>query len=324
MDQAPFFDDVDEGPAGGQAVWAKTSDDLRIRVGGWRPADTASEKGTVLIFPGRTEYIEKYGRDARVLTEAGYAVMAIDWRGQGIADRITDNALIGHIGLFPDYQYDVAAALDVATQVGLPQPWHVLGHSMGGCIALRSVMEGLPVNSAIFSAPMWGIRLAAPTRPAAWVLSWSGSRLGLGHLMSPGTKEAPYPLDAEFEGNKLTSDQDMYDYMRRQLNTHPDLSLGGPSLHWLGQALAETLHLARRPSPDMPCLTFLGTEEQIVDPSRVHSRMDAWPGGELMMLDGGRHEVLMETPKLREELFARLLDFLATHAEPSPRAAKSA
>ena len=310
MDQAPFYSDVAEGPAGGEAVWTHASDGLRIRVGWWRPEGAA--KGTVLIFPGRTEYIEKYGRDAVTLTRAGYAVLAIDWRGQGLADRLVANARVGHVGVFADYQLDVAAALDVAEKAGLPRPWHLLGHSMGGCIGLRSLYEGLAVNAAVFSAPMWGIRLAAPTRPAAWVLSWSGSRLGLGHLMSPGMKEEPYPLDAAFEDNKLTSDAEMFDYMRRQLTAHPDLSLGGPSLHWLNQALAETLHLAWRPAPPQDSLTFLGADEAIVDTGRIHARMEAWPNGELVILPGARHEVLMETPATREAIFARMIPFLNT------------
>lgn len=324
MEQAPFFDDIAEGPEGGQAVWTTASDGLRIRVGWWPAANAAEAKGTVLIFPGRTEYIEKYGRDAAVLTQAGYAVLAIDWRGQGLADRMVDNARVGHVGQFPDYQRDVAAVLDVARAADLPQPWHVLGHSMGGCIALRAVMEGLPVNSAIFSAPMWGIRLAAPTRPAAWALSWSGSVLGLGHLMAPGTKEDPYPLDAEFEDNKLTTDRDMYEYMQRQLRSQPDLSLGGPSLHWLNQALAETLCLARRPAPDLPCLTFLGEAEVIVDPARVLTRMQSWSRGELVMLPEARHEVLMETPETRQAIFDRLIPFLQAHHDAPPAPAQTA
>ncbi|WP_375173129.1 alpha/beta fold hydrolase [Pseudooceanicola sp.] len=322
MDQAPFFSDVAEGPEGGQAVWAKAADGLRIRVGWWQPEGAA--RGTVLLFPGRTEYIEKYGRDARALTEAGYAVLAIDWRGQGLADRMVPNARVGHVGVFADYQLDVAAALAVAEEAGLPRPWHLLAHSMGGCIGLRSLYEGLPVNSAVFSAPMWGIRMAAPTRPAAWVLSWSGSRLGLGHLMSPGTSEEPYPLDAPFAENKLTSDPEMYDYMRRQLIAQPELSLGGPSLHWLNQALAETLALARRPAPALDCLTFLGADEAIVDPGRIHARMESWTNGELVMLPGARHEVLMETPATRDAIFARMVPFLDAHSEVGPVAAQSA
>ena len=60
--------------------------------------------------------------------------------------------------------------------------------------------------------------------------------------------------------------------------------------------------LAQRPSPDVPCVTFLGTEEAIVDPARVHQRMEQWPRGELVVLENGRHEVLMEIPTIRNQV----------------------
>ncbi|MEO9862797.1 MAG: alpha/beta hydrolase, partial [Yoonia sp.] len=77
MDIAPFHDDVAYGPDGGAAHWVTTVDGLKIRVGHWTCADV---KGTVLIFPGRTEYVEKYGDAAREFLEANYATVSIDWR----------------------------------------------------------------------------------------------------------------------------------------------------------------------------------------------------------------------------------------------------
>ncbi len=57
MQTAPLYNDISGGPEGGVAHWLTTSDGLRIRVGLWNMADA---KGTVLIFPGRTEFVEKY------------------------------------------------------------------------------------------------------------------------------------------------------------------------------------------------------------------------------------------------------------------------
>ena len=129
---APLYDDVAGGPPGGSALWLTCSDGVRIRVGFWRPE--AAAHGTVLLFPGRTEYIEKYGPAAADLAERGFAMLAIDWRGQGVADRVTDDPQVGHVAHFPDYQRDVAAALETAVQLDLPRPFHLLAHSMGGCI----------------------------------------------------------------------------------------------------------------------------------------------------------------------------------------------
>ena len=98
--------------------------------------------------------------------------------------------------------------------------------------------------------------------------------------------------------------------MRRQLLAQPELQLGGPSMHWLYEALAECRALARRPSPGLPCLCLVGSDERIVDTARIADRMARWPGGHLEILQDAEHEVLMERPALRIPLMARLADFL--------------
>ena len=57
------------------------------------------------------------------------------------------------------------------------------------------------------------------------------------------------------------------------------------------------------PAPHIPCLTYLGTEEAIVDATRIRDRMGKWPGGTLRVINGGRHEMLMDTPALRNAIF---------------------
>lgn len=55
---APFFTDVAEAPEGQETRWLTTTDEVRIRAAFWR----RGAKGTVLLLPGRTEYIENMGR----------------------------------------------------------------------------------------------------------------------------------------------------------------------------------------------------------------------------------------------------------------------
>lgn len=309
METAPLFADVAEGPADGQAWWVTARDGVRLRVALW---NRAAPKGTVLIFPGRTEYVEKYGRAAVALAQHGYASLVIDWRGQGLADRLLDDAMSGHVHHFPDYQADVAAMTATAERLDLPRPWHLLAHSMGGCIGLRAVMQGLDVQSCVFSSPMWGIKLAEALRPVAWWLSWGSHKVGLSHRYAPGTTADHYILTEPFETNKLTNDRDMWAYMERQLTAHPELGIGGPSLRWLYEALRETRELSHRPSPDLPCLAILGSDEDIVDVPRVHDRMARWPRGHLEMVAGGRHETLMDTDETQMRLFGLIGDFFDT------------
>ncbi len=309
MESAPLFEEIAAGPSGGVAHWLTTADGLRIRVGLWNKSDA---KGTILIFPGRTEFIEKYGATAKAFQERGYACLAIDWRGQGIADRLMSNRAIGHVGEFSDYQHDVAAVMDYARKQNLPRPYFMIGHSMGGCIGLRSLMDGLDVQGAMFSAPMWGVEMSTPLRAAAWSLSTVGTSLGFDQKLVPGQFEEGYVLRVPFEDNTLTNDPSAWQLFKKQLETHPDLGIGGPSLRWLNQSLREMYQLSAAPSPNVPCLTYLGTNEEIVDPFRIRSRMGNWPKGKLRVIEGGRHEMLMDVPDMRNMIFDETAAFFDT------------
>lgn len=309
MENAPLYDDVAKAPDGGAAYWLTCEDGVRIRVGAW----DKGTKGTVLLFPGRTEYIEKYGQTVGDLQTRGYATMVIDWRGQGLADRLLDDPAAGHVMHFTDYQHDARAMIAAARELNMPEPFYLLSHSMGGCIALRSLIEGFDVKAASFSAPMWGILIAAPMRPLALGIAWASSGLGLGHKYAPGTSADSYVVTAPFEGNLLTTDPEMYGYMQDQARAHPQLPLGGPSMHWLFEALTETRKLQAMSMPDVPTLTYLGTNERIVDSLPVIKLMAKWPVGRLEMVDGAEHEVLMEAPAKRNRALDGMVDWFNTH-----------
>lgn len=309
IDDAPFYPDPhrDGGGGGlvdGRAIWCRAQDGLRLRLGVW-PDDPGRMRGTVLLFPGRTEYLEKYGVTATALAGRGLATLAIDWRGQGLADRLLADRNIGHVARFGDYQHDVAAMLAAADRLALPRPFYLLGHSMGGAIGLRALHGGMAVRAACFTAPMWGIAMSPPVRLLARVLTAPRHLGGLGQFYVPGTGPLSYVAATAFEGNLLTSDPGMYRMLQRQIRDHPDLSLGGPSLTWLGEALGEVRALARAPLPDLPALTLLGGNERIVNTGTVRRIMEWWPRGTLHEFPGAEHEILMETPALRTEAIDR-------------------
>lgn len=309
MMQAPFHADIAFGPDGGRALWRKAADGVRLRIGLWPAAGAAV--GTVLLFPGRTEYIEKYGHVAAHLVAAGYNVASIDWRGQGLSDRVMDDPYRGHVSDFADYQRDLDVLVDVVHEQGWSASWHLLAHSMGGCIGLRALHNGLAVKSAVFSAPMWGIRISPVMRRVAWVVSRAAARVGVGTTLAPGTQARSFILNDPFEDNTLTSDPEMWARMGDQIRAVPGFELGGPSLDWVRLAMSECSALARMPTPNMPCLTFLGDGERIVDVDAIHARMSRWPCGSLEMVAGGEHEVLMEVPAIRTKVLADITDFLS-------------
>lgn len=315
---APFYHDLAEGPDNGRALWLRTPDGVRIRIGIW----SGGRRGTVVLLPGRTEYIEKYGRAAADLRAEGWSVLAIDWRGQGLADRFLSDPLLGHVAKFTDYQSDLDAALDWLRDHGAAQgltgPLVLFAHSMGGLIGLRALYRGLPFAAAVFSAPMWGIRVPVWRRPMAALLCRVPLRLPQDHHYAPTTSSDSYILKAGFAGNHLTSDLETWDYLSRHLKAVPEFRLGGPSLGWLRSALSECLVIRNRPAPQVPALVALGSHEQIVKPAPILQRMRDWKAGRLQIYEGARHEVPMERAEHRARFFREAVDLFNRATECSP------
>jgi len=273
---APFRNDLADAPPGGQIVWRRASDGIRLRLGGWAADDA---KGTVLLLPGRTEYIEKYGKTIRHLNNAGWAVATLDWRGQGLSDRLDADARLGHVIDFRDYQRDVAELVTFADDAGLPGTRAMIAHSMGGCIGLRTLCNGINILGAVFSAPMWGIEMPAYARPFTYLLPPSN-----------------HP--------------DTYDWLAEHAKAAPEFALGGPSIQWVGAATLENNRLRRLPRPNLPVLTFVGSLEKIVSIKAIKRLHANWPSGELRIVQGVKHEVMMEAPPARDSFFTETLSFL--------------
>ncbi|MFC4670746.1 alpha/beta hydrolase [Seohaeicola nanhaiensis] len=307
MQEAPLFIESAEAPASGSAFWIQADDGTRLRVGMWQPETTP--RGTVLLFPGRSEYIEKYGRTITELVRMGFATLVIDWRGQGLADRAAQDRMAGHVDHFSDYHRDVAAMVDAAQALGLRKPWNLIGHSLGACIGLRAIIEGLPVSSCAFTGPMWNINLPPLKRAAAWPLSWTAQALGMGRVYAPGTDGKSYVLETPFEDNRLTSDPDMYAYFINQATTLKEHQIGGPSMGWLFQVLEETRNLKRLPSPDIPCIAFCGALDEVVDLPAIRERMATWPQGKLELVADAKHDLFSETPQIRANVISRIGEF---------------
>lgn len=305
---APFHQLPGDDSRPAVAFWVTADDGVRLRIALWR-SDSDRPAGSVLLFPGRTEYVEKYAPVAQRLNAEGYDVLAIDWRGQGMSARLQGDPRPGHVGAFSDYQRDVVEMVVAATELDLPRPWHLLGHSMGGCIGLAALHGELPVATAVFSAPMWGINLRQMPHGLALGMAYLAGRLGHGGRAAPGSGACgTYMLDEAFSANLLTPDAEEWCRMLREAAAWPDLTIGGASYHWVSQALNECTRLAGLGSPTLPMTVSLGSEEKIVSVAAIRSRVSRWPGARLLEIEAARHEVMMDAPTRREQFFEAMLE----------------
>jgi lysophospholipase len=318
---APFHADVAGAPEGARAFWLTASDGVRLRAVVW----SGGRRGTAVVFPGRTEFAEKYGRVAGLLVARGFAVAVIDWRGQGLSDRPPLNPMLGHVDDFRDYQRDVAALLDLVAELELPAPLHLFAHSMGGCIGLRTLLERSDFRVAVFSAPMWRLHMKAATRELTTRMTRLAYLAGLGARLTPGARAEPTAIAIGFEGNALTSDPQVFAWCLDQITVHPELALGGPSMQWTSAALQEMARLAIAPLPVLPTLVLLGGVETVVSSAMIRRQVARMAQGELAEFPEARHEIFMERPEIVAEVWRRIDGFLQAHASrrPPTRAAAS-
>lgn len=293
---APLYTELADAPEDGQAFWVPLKN-RRIRAAVWE----GGERGTVILFNGRTEYIEKYGRVIRALTERGFNVATLDWRGQGLSDRPLSDPLKGHVAGFDRYQRDVKALMKVPKVFSLRGPKVLICHSMGGCIGMRALLdETIKPKAVIMSAPMFGIYMKPVTNIAARVMVAMARRFSFEQTRAPAPKgDRPYVSWQPFDDNALTGDEEYYSWMKTHLAAEPGFGLGAPTLGWMGHAFDEMESIAAAPPVNIPTLMLLGDEEVVVEPEAIRAYDAKANACRLLEIEGARHEHFMETPEIQ-------------------------
>jgi len=283
------------------------SDGIRLRGALWR----GSGRGMVLLLPGRTEFLEKSATVATELVGLGFAVASADWRGQGRSQRLLEPHLKGHVADFTDYALDLDALLAHPAVAGTAGPRIILGHSMGGTIALGALhRKQITVSAALLSAPMLGIVTAAWARLTRPLILAAARRSGRLDSWPPVVRtDQPYVFSG-FEGNVLTSDRMFFEWMEGAIRRAPELQLAMPTLGWLDTAYREMKWLRRQGPLACPSLWLIGSREQVVDALAVR-RAAARMGGKLAEIAGARHELLVESEPMRGNTWAAIDRFLA-------------
>ncbi|MEM7241742.1 MAG: alpha/beta hydrolase [Pseudomonadota bacterium] len=310
--KAPFHSDIARAPKGGIVSYRPADDGVRLRMGLWR-TKSKKPKGTVYVGQGRTEFIEKFGPVFKRLNDLGYHAVAIDWRGQGLSERIHKNPVLGHVDKFSDYQYDVKALVDFAAEHDLDGPKYLIAHSMGGAIMLQAVLNGLDVKAALFSAPLWGIAVQGWQRQVLKLYVDTFGRFTSGLSRIPTMSDRNASITDGFEGNTLTTNEDEFHFRAKQLLAHPELEIAGPTVRWVIEALAACNSAKRKPDPGLPMLCLLAEHEAIVSNKAAHKLSQNWPSLDVIEFPNVHHELFIETEETQDAIWREIENFFAKH-----------
>jgi lysophospholipase len=297
-------------PEGAVAGTIGTPDGVTLRFARW-PAPVGG-KGTVCVFAGRGECIEKYFETVRDLRKRGYAVATIDWRGQGHSSRQTGNPFKGHVGSFSEYQIDVAAFVKQVVLPDCPPPYFAMAHSMGGAVMLRVAHAGIEAfERFVLCSPMVdlpGLRASLPMRGLMRLLRAAG----MGEYFIPGGN-IDLTKSTDFPGNPLTSDPRRYARNAAILEADPTLGIASPTVAWLAAAFAamgefrssEFAVRIRR-----PVLMLAAGDDTIVSTPANAAFARHLPAGSHRLIAGAKHEILQEDDRYREQLWAAFDAFM--------------
>lgn len=294
-------------PTGANTGPLIAQDGVKLRYARWS-ATRGPRRGTVIIAPGRGEFIEKYFEVVAELRRRGFAVAVMDWRGQGGSDRLLEHPRKGHVTDFSEYDHDLRHFMKEIVLPDCPPPYTALGHSMGGAILMRNAIQpGSWFDRIVLTAPMIAFAPEKMGYPQSLVRTFAEiAALGMAESFIPGGNET-MPDQQRFEDNQLTSDRERWQRMTGVLQVAPALALGSPTVSWVRAALRAMTELQQADCPkrvQVPMLVFAAGADKIVDSRVAENFAVQLKVGGLVRLPGSKHEILQENDPLRMRFWA--------------------
>ncbi len=295
-------------PSGAVVLMLPGFDGTRLRCARWE-ATRGPRRGTVCLFGGRGEFIEKYFEVIADLRRRGFAVATMDWRGQGGSERKLVNPRKGHVGDFSEYDRDLLRFMKDVVLPDCPPPFIAMGHSLGGNILLRNAsLPGSWFDRMVLTAPMIAFADAKVGYPQsiARLYAEAGSLVGLATSYVKGGGDDPEEVNG-FDNNILTSDRERWMRAKAVMDIAPQLALGSPTVGWLRAAYRSCARLLQpryAMSVQVPMLLFAAGNDKIVSTSAIESFGVRLKVGTQILLPGSRHEILQESDAIRQRFWA--------------------
>jgi lysophospholipase len=297
-------------PDGARTGVLKTPDGVSLRFAHWPPP--SDRKGTVCLFQGRIEFIEKYFEVVRDLNARGFAVATLDWRGQGLSDRLLRNPHKGHVANFAEYDTDLETFMREVVLPDCPPPLFGLANSMGAAVLLRAAAKGHRwFDRIVLCAPMIKL-INIPLLPAMPTVARTLRMAGLGGAFIPGGGAA-CSAAAPFLDNPVTSDPIRHARTAAIIEAEPALALGAPTVAWADSALRAMADFARPAFPAklrQPMLIVACSRDRLVSTAAIEDFGSRLRVGSHLVVHGAKHEVMMELDVYRSQFWAAFDAFI--------------
>jgi len=241
----------------------------------WRSAEPSRPRACLVLVHGLGEHAGRYSHVLAFLAGRGFACHVFDLRGHG-----RSGGLGGHVDSFDDYLQDLRTVHDQAARKHGGLAVFLLGHSMGGLVALRYAQqrpEGL--RGLVLSSPLLGIAPGArPSRPLAALgrlLSRALPRFRLANTVDPARLSRDPAVGAAYARDPLVGRRVSARWFTAALSAMDEAHAGAASLK-------------------LPTLVMAAGDDFLADTEATRRFARSAPAGslELHVWDGFYHELL--------------------------------
>jgi len=285
-------------------------DGMPLRRMDWPVKPRTKRRGSLLFASGRSDFIEKYLEVYADLRARGWDVTTFDWRSQGGSRGPGEERIEAS---FDPFVEDLAALL-ADWRRATPGPHVAMGHSMGGHLLLRTIIDRKPaLDAAILTAPMLDVNSAPiPIRIAPDI---ADTMYWLGFGRTPMWKAPPAMLAPGGRRNRnLTASRQRYEDELYWWDARPDFNTGPPSFGWMRAAFrsrAATFTPDKLRGVALPILIIGAEKDRLVSPAAIREAAALLPHAELVMMPDAAHEILRDSDEIRARAYARIDAFLA-------------
>lgn len=293
-------------PPGAECLTLVTRDNVKLRA---MRAVPEGARGTFVLLGGRGDFIERYFETTRDLLARGFAVVAMDMRGQGGSERVSADPYRDVTRSFAEFDEDVRTLLEGTVVSACPPPYYGLGHSTGGHVLLRNLRNRGWFSKAVLVSPLIGIDYGAWPGAIVSCLVSTAWLTRQGAMFLPGVRKRPFGR-ADFPGNPLTSDRHRWERDSGTLEAAPHLGLGGPTFAWLRAARRSMAEIARMEKPTAPVLIVAAGADRVVSNQATRLAAARIPGIALTIIPDAAHEILNERDEIRQQFLAALDSFV--------------
>lgn len=280
-------------------------DSIRLRYGYWRTLHE-SPRGSVVLLGGRSEFMEKYTETAQELLNRGFDVFGMDWRGQGLSDRILKDPVKSYVGSYEHYIMDLERFIDEVVLVKCRRPLIVMAHSMGANIVLH-YLHRFPqgFDKAVLLSAMIGIKMSPVVNFLSRWCSHFLVKTGMGSAKIPGLKRKDN-FSGPFDKNWLTQDPKRFYHIQKILQHNPELAVPDITFGWLAatfEAMGKLWEEDYLQGIATPLLWIVAGKDRVVSNKAIYCLAHRLPSGRIETIEEAHHEILQERNPLRYQFW---------------------